>query len=134
MSTTIVFGHGYRLAVDPEYGANITGLTWSGPCGRELVILRRCDETELIPGEPSPIGCFPMAPFANRLDGGVLTFGDRLHVLPVNRPDENVAIPGLSRFERFETLSRTDSTVALLHRYRGDVFAYDLVQDVRIDP
>jgi aldose 1-epimerase len=75
-----------------------------------------------------------MAPFANRIDGGVFTFADRVHVLPVNRPDENVAIHGLSRFEPFETLSQTDSTLVLLHRHRGDVFAYDLVQDVQIDP
>lgn len=134
MSSITIFGHGYRVAVDPEYGANITGLNWSGPCGRQIAILRRCDDIELIPGEPSPVGCFPMAPFANRIDGGVFTFADRVHVVPVNRPDENVAIHGLSRFEPFETLSQADSRLVLRHRQRGDVFAYDLIQDVKIDP
>jgi aldose 1-epimerase len=134
MARVVLSGHGYRLAVDPDYGANVTGMAWLGRSGGPTAILRTCADEALLPGMASPVGCFPMAPFANRIDGGNFPFAGRIHALPINRPDENVAIHGLSRFEPFETVSHTNSAIALLHQYRGDVFAYDLLQEVRIDP
>jgi aldose 1-epimerase len=134
MARIVLSGHGYWLALNPDYGANLTGMTWLGPSNRATAILRTCADDALLPGMASPVGCFPMAPFANRIDGGIFPFAGRIHALPINRPDENVAIHGLSRFESFETVSHTDSTIGLLHRYRGDVFAYDLLQEVKIDP
>jgi aldose 1-epimerase len=126
--------HGFRLSVAPDFGANITGMDWIDETGRWVSILRSCGEDQLVPHAPSPVGCFPMAPFANRIDGGNFAYGGRTHRLPVNRPDENVAIHGLSRFEPFERLSQTDSSLRLLHRCRRGVFSYDLVQTIQLDP
>lgn len=134
MTQIVLSAHGYRLSVAPDFGANITGLDWTDRMGRVVPILRACNDDQLVPHTPSPVGCFPMAPFANRIDGGIFSLGGRIHVLPVNRPDENVAIHGLSRFEPFDLISLTDSTLRLIHRYRGDVFAYDLIQEFRVDP
>jgi aldose 1-epimerase len=134
MTRIVLSAHGFRLSVAPDFGANITGMDWIDEAGRVVPILRTCNDDQLVPHTPSPVGCFPMAPFANRIDGGIFSFGGRIHVLPVNRPDENVAIHGLSRFESFDLISHTDSTLSLLHRYRGDVFAYDLAQEFRLDP
>jgi aldose 1-epimerase len=134
MARVVLSGHGYWIAVNPDYGANVTGMAWRGRSRATIAILRTCADEALLPGIASPVGCFPMAPFANRIDGGNFPFAGEVHALPINRPDENVAIHGLSRFESFETVSHTESTIALLHQYRGDVFAYDLLEEVQIDP
>jgi len=134
MARVTLSGHGYWVAVDPEYGANLTGMTWRDRPGSEIDILRACADEDLVPGAPSPVGCFPMAPFANRIDGGTFPFAGQVHVVPINRPEENVAIHGLSRFESFRIVLQTDLAVRLLHPYRGDSFAYDLLQEISIDP
>ncbi|POR48279.1 aldose 1-epimerase [Bosea psychrotolerans] len=133
MSRITLAAHGYELAVNPDYGANLTALSWRHPDGRLIDILRGCDDTALIPGEPSPVGCFPMAPFANRIDGGSFSYASHDYALPINRPQERCAIHGFSRFAAFEILSRGEGAISLLHRQRGEVFAYDLVQDIIVD-
>jgi aldose 1-epimerase len=133
MSRITLSAHGYELAVNPDYGANLTALSWRHPDGRLIDILRSCDDTSLIPGEPSPVGSFPMVPFANRIDGGRFSHAGRDYALPINRPQDRCAIHGFSRFAAFEILSQGEGTISLLHRHRGDVFAYDLVQDIIID-
>ncbi|KFC65802.1 Aldose 1-epimerase [Bosea sp. LC85] len=133
MPRIVLSGHGYSLAVNPDYGANLTGLSWRHPAGADIEILRGCSDEALQPGLPSPVGCFPLAPFANRIDGGVFEHAGRRHILPMNRPEENVAIHGLSRFEPFEVVSQGEGSIALLHRHRGEVFAYDLLQEVAIE-
>ena len=94
--------HGYRLSVSPLHGASLTGLTWQAKSG-EVSILRPCDASTLSIGEPSPVSCFVMAPFANRIDGGVFTYDGRRHTLAINRPEEDVAIHGLSRWHRLRS-------------------------------
>jgi aldose 1-epimerase len=133
MSAIILTGHGYRIAIDPDHGASILSLTWQNAAGQELDILRQCDDSAVVPGNPSPVGCFPMAPFANRIDGGRFTYDGSDYALAVNQPSENVAIHGLSRFARFEMLAQTPTAVSLLHHFRSDVFNYDLSQHVAID-
>ena len=123
--------HGYRLSVSPLHGASLTELTWQAKSG-EVSILRPCDASTLSIGEPSPVSCFVMAPFANRIDGGVFTYDGRRHTLAINRPEEDVAIHGLSRLAPFEIVDHTGDKAQLLHRHRGDVFAYDLLQTIRI--
>jgi aldose 1-epimerase len=133
MSRITLAAHGYELAVNRDYGANLTALRWRHPDGRLIDILRSCDDTALIPGEPSPVGCFPMAPFANRIDGGRFSHAGRDYALPINRPQDRCAIHGFSRFAAFEIISQGEGAISLLHRHRGDIFAYDLVQDIVID-
>jgi aldose 1-epimerase len=133
MERIVLSAYGYRLSVSPKFGASIMGLDWSGGRGRSVPILRACEDDHLLPNRPPPVGCFLMAPFANRIDGGAFSFDGRTYVLPINHPGENVAIHGLSRFASFDIVSQTASTLNLMHCYRGDVFAYDLFQECRVD-
>lgn len=133
MSRITLSADGYELAVNPDYGANLTALSWRHPDGRQVDLLRGCDDRALVPGEPSPVGCFPMAPFANRIDGGSFSHAGRDYALPINRPQDRCAIHGFSRFAPFEIVSQGEDAISLLHRHRGDVFAYDLAQDIGID-
>src|SRR4051812_20960832 len=104
MERIVLAAYGYQLSVAPKYGANIIGCDWTNRAGRSVPILRACEDDHLLPNMPSPVGCFPMAPFANRIDGGTFLFEGRVYALPINRPDENVAIHGLSRFAFFDVI------------------------------
>jgi len=130
----VLSAYGYRLSVSPQLGASIMGLDWSDGQGHSVPILRACEDDHLLSNRPLTVGCFLMAPFANRIDDGTFSFDGRIHVLPINYPDENVAIHGLSRFASFDIVDQTSSTLNLVHCYRGDVFAYDLIQECRVDP
>src|SRR3546814_2985329 len=134
MPSVVLSAHGYRLAVNPRSGGSITGLAWRHPAGAETGILRACRDDQLVPGGSSPLGCFPMAPFANRIDGGVFRHDGTSYELPVDRPEEQVAIHGLSRFAPFSVELRTESRLRLVHHHRGDVFAYDLSQEFVLGP
>jgi aldose 1-epimerase len=134
MECIVLSAYGYRLSVSPKFGASITRLDWSSRTGCSVPILRACEDDQLLANRPSPVGCFLMAPFANRIDGGTFSFDGRTYVVTINHPGENVAIHGLSRFASFDVISQTASTLSLMHCYRGDVFAYDLVQECRVDP
>jgi aldose 1-epimerase len=134
MERIVLSADGYQLSVSPKFGASITSLDWSSQAGCSVPILRACEDDQLLPNKASPVGCFLMAPFANRIDGGTFSFDGRAHVLPINHPGENAAIHGLSRFASFDIVSQTSSTLKLMHCNRGDVFAYDLIQECRVDP
>ena len=58
-----------------------------------------------------------MAPFANRIDRGVFTYDGRRHTLAINRPEEDVAIHGLSRVAPFKIVDHTGDKARLLHRH-----------------
>ncbi len=67
--------HGdWCLALRPDLGASITSLTWRG---RD--ILRPATKNA---DSPLQAGCFPLIPYANRIDRGVFEFGGRRFVLP----------------------------------------------------
>src|SRR3546814_17561898 len=75
-----------------------------------------------------------MAPFANRIDGGVFRHDGTSYELPVDRPEEQVAIHGLSRFAPFSVELRTESRLRLVHHHRGDALPYDLSQEFSLGP
>ncbi len=81
---------GWTARLLPEQGGALAALGWQG--------------LELL--APLPLGANPnasfagafiMAPWANRLDGGLLPFGGTTHQLRVSRAEDNTAIHGLSR-------------------------------------
>lgn len=61
-------------------------------------------------------GAFIMAPWANRLDGGRLPTLGLEHRLPINRPQDNTAIHGLSR-DRPWTVAVAEPAHALLMQH-----------------
>ena len=58
--------HGYDLTVDVEHGASLTALRWRKTDGTWFEVLHPCPPANTA----RTGGCFVMAPFANRLDGG----------------------------------------------------------------
>lgn len=77
----------YRVEVAPEQGASILRAEWRG---RPI----------LVPPEGWPAmksGCFVMAPFANRIADGRFIWDGREWQLPLNAPDEGMAVHGFAR-------------------------------------
>lgn len=134
MTPVVLEGFGYRLAVAPQFGGNLLGACWRSDDGSEVALLRACDPAMLRPGAPSPVGCFPMVPFANRIDAGRFRFAGEAFQLTVDRPEEHVAVHGLSRFAPFEVVAASRTRTLLVHRHRGPVFAYDLEQALSVGP
>lgn len=85
-----IAGGGWQAQLRPEQGAAVAQLAWQG---RDVLV-------------PLPLGADPnasfggafvMLPWANRLDGGRLPVAGMVHRLPINRPEDDTAIHGLSR-------------------------------------
>lgn len=83
-------GGGWTATLLPEGGGAVATLAWRG-------------QDVLVPlplgADPNAsfCGAFVMAPWANRLDGGLLPVAGIEYRLPVNRPQDGTAIHGLSR-------------------------------------
>ena len=125
-------GHGYEAVIDVENGASLLSLTWLKPDGDRFEILHPCP-----PATPARDGgCFIMAPFANRIDGGRFEFNGRTIQLPLNRPDDGLAIHGFSRDRKWEVLAGDGFSLRVRDQYHGDgsiLFAYTLVQAITLD-
>jgi len=122
--------HGYDLTVDVEHGASLTALRWLKPDGACFEILHPCPPA--IAAKTG--GCFVMAPFANRLDGGRFPGPAGPIQLPLNRPEEGLAIHGLSRDRAWRVVDATGDRLTLVDDFSeaGNPFAYTLTQQISL--
>jgi aldose 1-epimerase len=120
--------HGYDLTVDAQHGASLTSLRWQKPDGTWFDVLHPCSPAIVA----RTGGCFVMAPFANRLDGGLFPLVDGPVQLPLNRPEENLAIHGFSRDRAWKLVEATDDRLTLFDDFAetGNPFAYTLTQEI----
>ena len=92
-------GGGWAARLLPEQGGALAALSWRGR-----------DVLAPLPLGADPngsfCGAFIMAPWANRLDGGVLPVAGTEYRLPVNRPQDGTAIHGLSRDRPWTVVAR----------------------------
>jgi aldose 1-epimerase len=61
---------------------------------------------------PAPVS-FVMLPFCNRIDQGTFTYKNQTIAFPINRPDQSVAIHGISRDLPWRIAKNTESAVEL---------------------
>ncbi|MDR6433666.1 hypothetical protein [Brucella pseudogrignonensis] len=122
----------YRLKVDPKHGATILSVEWQHPDGDQVPLLLSLDQPEA----GLKAGCFVMAPFANRIDGGKFVLNDRPIQLPVNAPDEAMAIHGFSRDRQWQCASVRDDRVLMTDIVAGSQhpYSYHLGQQISILP
>lgn len=100
--------HGYRLTLDPARGARLDRLDWHHHArGWQPLLVQRQ------PNGPAQAGCFIMAPFANRIASGTFRFGGIDHAIPVNLPQENMAIHGHARDKSWQVLDADRSQARL---------------------
>lgn len=96
----------WALSLRPDRGASITGLTWRG---RD--VLRPAPR-----GADSPLAAssFPLAPYANRIDGGAFAFQDRAVRLPATPGFEPHALHGAGWRSRWSVLRAHGGSVDLV--------------------
>ena len=122
----------FRLGILPGLGGCITHLTWRHPGGGVgfVDLMRRADADTvsgaLANGNASALACFPMVPFANRIDGGRLSLGHDPVLVPVNRPSQNVAIHGFSRAAAWTVTELGAREMRLQHAFceSGNPYTY----------
>lgn len=98
----------YRLTLDPARGAQLDRLDWHDPAQgwRPLLVERQAQG-------PAQAGCFIMAPFANRIASGRFRFDGIDHAIPVNLPQEDMAIHGTVRDQSWQLLEAGQSHARL---------------------
>ncbi|MGA0542175.1 aldose 1-epimerase [Neotabrizicola sp. VNH66] len=118
---------GYALVVAPGQGATILSASWRHPSGRDVPLLHPLSD----PAAGWAGGIFVMAPFANRIAGGAFDFGSRRHKLPLNRPEEGMAIHGMARDLQWRIAEQRPAQVRLvLEEVSAGPWHFDMVQDL----
>jgi aldose 1-epimerase len=119
-------GGGWTAALLPEQGGALARL---GFRGREVLV-------------PLPLGADPngsfggaflMAPWANRLDGGLLPVAGIIYHLPVNRPEDGTAIHGLAREHPWQVLAASGSRAVLVQELDATALGLPLRYAARLE-
>ena len=126
--TVELAGGGYRVAVDPAHGGAILSAVWRNGAGDDFAVLAPQDDG--LP--PFKAGCFAMLPFANRIADGRFQFAGRDYELPVNLPDENMAIHGFGRNHPWKQSGHADDSVVLEQDFgdEGNPYRYHARQEI----
>lgn len=95
----------WDLSLRPELGASITSLTWRG----RDVLRPAPDDLD----SPLAASSFPLAPYANRIDGGAFAFEGRAVRLPSTPGFEPHALHGVGWRSRWTVLRPNDWTIEL---------------------
>jgi aldose 1-epimerase len=130
MSTYRLASHGYELTVDAVHGASLTSLRWRMPDGGWFELLHPCPPAEVA----RTGGCFVMAPFANRLDAGRFAAENGEVRIPLNRPEQDMAIHGFSRDRVWRVEQAGENALTLIDDFAAadNPFAYELAQQISI--
>lgn len=125
----------YHLAVSPDEGGLLTDFRVRQRDGW-INILRPRPQHSAFHDGIAQFGCFAMVPFANRLPGAMLPFGEGNAVFPVNLPSEGIAHHGTARNVHWQvehvgptamamTVPIRDASGSLLGTARQDVMLND---------
>lgn len=107
---------GWALSVRPGLGGSIGRLTLNG---RDVL-------------RPTPAGaddilqaaCFPLVPYANRIDNGRFSFDGRQVTLPVLDRFAPHALHGEGWLQPWSLTDRTEASVRLVHRHEGGAWPW----------
>jgi aldose 1-epimerase len=126
-------GH-WRLAIWPELGGSLVSADYRLD-GAWVRATQPVNEAALARRHPSWLGCYPLLPWCNRLDGGRFRFNDREVQVPINRPELNLAIHGFGCFRPWRVSDVGQNSVALAQTFRevGNPYAYEAMLSYRIE-
>jgi aldose 1-epimerase len=114
---------GVALAILPELGGSVTRFDFEG-----RPVMRPAPK-----GATNPLDCcsFPLVPYANRIEHGVLKFEGREYRLPLNFGDHPHALHGhgWQTAWRVETVSKDRASIAFDHAPDAWPWAYTAVQE-----
>lgn len=115
-----------RAALRPDLGASIAGLWFDG-----MPVLRSADDPAVLPGARDS-GCFPLAPYSNRIGWRRFTWQGRAHELEPNRiNDEPHALHGSAWLAAWRVEHADVTRAVLRHTQAPDArwpFAFEIEQ------
>lgn len=106
-------GGGWTASLSPEAGGAVASLAFRG---RDVLVPLPLGADP----NSSFCGAFVMAPWANRLDRGVLPVAGVEYRVPINRPSDETAIHGLARDRPWAVRHATASRAALVQEFDGE--------------
>ncbi|MBL8290026.1 MAG: aldose 1-epimerase [Rubrivivax sp.] len=118
-----------RLALRPDLGGCIAGL-WFG----EVPVLRSTEPGSLASARLS--GCYPLAPYSNRLGYRRFRWLGREYTTEANFDDNPHSVHGVAWQRVWEVQERSATAARLRYRHGGDAhwpFAFDLEQHFALD-
>jgi aldose 1-epimerase len=137
MAVTEISNGVFRLGVVPPFGGCVAYVAWRHPSGGEVDLMRRGDLAGIAGAKPSDLACFPMLPFANRIDGGRIPLPDGSVVtVPINRSAQNVAIHGFGRDRPWTIEAQAAARLTLAQEFSapGNPYAYRAEQVFTLSP
>ena len=117
----ITLGRGeLEIDIAPDLGGAVTRLAFG-----DVPVMRTGGTTHVLDAS-----CFPLVPFANRIENGVFTFAGRQYRLPLNFADHPHALHGhgWQNAWRVETVSRDRVSLAFDHARDAWPWAYAVEQ------
>jgi aldose 1-epimerase len=124
-----------RLALRPDLGGSIAGLWLGGPQG-EQPVLRSTEAAALASSRQA--GCYPLAPYSNRLGYRRFRWLGQDHTTAPNFDDNPHSVHGVAWQRPWEVLPTTrDHEVELRHVHAADAhwpFAFELRQRYVLTP
>lgn len=97
-----------RLLVCPGIGGSIARFSW-----REEDILRPASDAAIAEGMVRQMGCYPLVPYSNRIEGARLPLGGEVYPLRPNFPPEPHAIHGVGWQRAWTVEKHTDTQLQL---------------------
>jgi aldose 1-epimerase len=131
-----VSGGGYSFEIAVDAGGSVAAFEWRDPDGRPHPLFRPSARSITPTGTLEQASCFPMVPFANRIDGGRFEFSGAVVEVPVNRPETNVAIHGFSYARPWEVREEREGLLVIAHVFadEGSPYAYTALQSFETGP
>lgn len=102
----------WRVVLNPGLGGSLAHCTW-----RRRPVLRPTLPTA---NGPLDTACFPLVPYANRIDNGRFTFGGRAYALGSPPGFEPHALHGLGWRSSWAVETTGPAEAALMFQHRGD--------------
>ena len=122
-----LFNDSLQLELDPAHGSSWRALRWRHPDGRWRDLLLPLHDTGFGGGN------FIMAPFCNRIRDGAFTLGDTRYQLPINQPDEGMAIHGQVRDMAWQVGTQDAQHVRLVLTAQDAVWHYRIEHGIRLE-
>lgn len=115
-----------QLDLDAAHGGSWRALRWRHPDGfwRDLLLP--------LHGDGFDGGNFIMAPFCNRIRDGAFTVNGQHYQLPINQPDEGMAIHGQVRDRPWQICAQAPQHVRLALTLHDTVWHYRIEQQISI--